>query len=191
MKFPLTFLRNTTGTGGIPELGTDAAPTTAYGTPGTGPQPYKANVNNQDCVLMTAEYSRIAVPFRRIAISMCGPSGATTLTATLYVWETTTQHWYALGATSGITLTNNEITLVDIPTIGETPPNAGPGQAQAPVQAQQPGMPTSLSAGRAAGGALSGGPGGAAFMLVVDDSGTPPAGTYQFGMAPSFSANVS
>jgi hypothetical protein len=139
---------------------------------------------------MTAEYSRIAVPFRRLALSMCGPSGATTLTATLYVWETTTQHWYMVTSASGITLKNNEVVLVDVPTIGETPPNAGPGQAQAPVQAQQPGMPTSLSPGRAAGAALGGGPGGAAFMLVVDDSGSPTAGTYQFGMAPSFSTNV-
>lgn len=190
MKFPLTFLRNTDGSGGIPQLGTDAVPTSAYGTAGTAPQQYKKNTINQDNVLMSAEYSRIGVPFRRIAISMAGPTGATTLTATLYVWEVTTQHWYIVGSASGITLKANTIVFVDVPTIGETPPNTGPGQAQAPTQAQQPGMPTSLSAGRAAGAALSGGPGGVAYMLNVDDSGSPAAGTYEFGMAPSFGANV-
>jgi hypothetical protein len=183
MQFAIQWLRNTTGTG-LPALGTDADPTTAYGTPGSPPGSYVKNTINRDNVLLMRHYSKAGIPYRRVAILATGPTSPDAArTASLYFWEALTQHWYLIGAKSSVSLTYNSLTLVTIPTIGEAVASATTVGTQSMPSALQP-QP------RNPGTALQGDPGGLALMLNVDSNGTPTAGTYQFSMAPSFSADV-
>jgi len=184
MQFAIQWLRTTSESGPIPELGDDVDPTTAYGTPGTPPGAYKANTPNQDNVLFMRPYSKTGIPYRRVAIAATGPSSPDAArTATLYAWDALTGHWYIVGTKSGISLTYNTITMVTIPTIGDVPPSSTTTGTQSMPSALQP-------QGRSAGGSLQADPGGLALMLNVDANGSPTTGTYQFAMSPSFSADV-
>jgi hypothetical protein len=184
MNFQLEFLRVVTPTTGAPTLGNDADPRTVYGTAGVAPPAYKALTSGQDNILIMRPYSRISQPYPRVAVAYTGPTSAGSLTATLYVWDVLTQHWYLLGATkSDITLVYNAVTLVTVPSLGEPPPQATSNQGQSQSAAQQP-------FARNPGVSLQADSGGMAVMLCVDASGSPPAGTYQFAMSPSFSANI-
>jgi hypothetical protein len=184
MIFHNQFLRVVAPTTGAPTLGSDVDPRTNYGTAGAAPPAYKAVTSGADNILMMRQFSKIAESYKRIVIGALGPAGATSVTASLYVFEEMTAHWYLLGtAKSGIVLTFGSFTSVTVPTIGEPPQQGTANQSQAQSAAQQP-------FARNPGVSLQGDSGGMAVMLCVDASGTPPAGEYQFTMAPSFADNV-
>ena len=182
MYFHTQFLRNIGGTGS-PTLGSDADPRTGYGTPGTPPPAYKALTSGADNNLFMRHYSKIAESYKRVGILALSSNGSAATTASGFVWDNLTQHWYLLGAAlSNITLTFGSLTSVTVPTFGETAMQAPANQAQSQAMASQPNL-------RNPGANLQGDPGSLVFMLRVD-AGALAAGTYQFAMAPSFADNV-
>jgi hypothetical protein len=190
MQFPLMFLRNVTNAG-LPLLGADIDPRTAYGTAGIAPPTYVKNTaftatsasSGCDNILDMRHYSKIAESYKRVGILFLGPTEGLTTTCSLFIWDATTAHWYLLGsALSGVTLTSGSLTSVTVPTFGETPGNAVVNGAQAVLAATSP-------FARNPGSSVQGDPGGLALMLRVD-AGSLGAGTYQFAMAPSFADNV-
>jgi hypothetical protein len=190
MQFPMAFLRNVTNAG-LPLLGADIDPRTAYGTAGIAPPAYAKNTaftatsaaTGCDNILDMRHYSKIAESYKRVGVLFLGPSSGLTTTCSLFIWDQLTQHWYLLGTTlSGVTLTSGSLTSVTVPTFGESPPNMVANGAQVVLNAESP-FP------RNPGASVQGDPGGLALMLRVDAASLG-AGTYQFAMGPSFADNV-
>lgn len=127
MQFQRVFYRyvGSAGAQATVAMGADAAPTTVFGTPGTPPKdPSAASAANVDNVLSCRNGgSSTPAPVQAVAVAMCGPTGATSPTANLYVWDDATEHWYLLTA-SPVTLPQNEV--VEIPVLApcEGPPGS-------------------------------------------------------------------
>jgi hypothetical protein len=145
-------------------LGADSAPTTAFGASGTppaaapSPPTYgKITSANVDNILSCRIGSSIGVDVKRIAVAQCGPSGAASSTANLYVWDGLTQHWYLVNA-SAVTLPNNQVVWFDAVSLCE----GNPGNN---------------------GNATNASLGGADYMLVVIANAMPTAGSYSFAMS--------
>ena len=161
MKFQTTFFRYIT-TAVAPAtvlLGADSDPTTVYGTLGTAPTSPKASkfasAANIDNVISTRNNGQSApTPVQRIAVAMCGPTGAASCTANLYAWDRGTAHWYLVNA-APVTLAQNTLAFFDAIAPCEHPQIQGDlGVAQS----------------------------GTDYMLVVIPSGGPTAGQYSFTM---------
>lgn len=157
MQFQKVFYRFVTTAAGFATvaLGTDTAPTTAYGTPGAAPQaPGTKSAANVDNVL-SCRVNGISAPVActRIAVCMVGPTGAASQNANLYVWDQGTAHWYLVNA-APISLVNNQLVFFDAVSPCEAPTTQGQTISQ----------------------------GGVDYMLVVAAS-TPTAGQYLFAMS--------
>lgn len=162
MQFQTQFFRYVTTSAGnaVIALGADTDPRTAYGTPGAPPlqAPPKQGVvttANQDNIL-SCRVNGVSAPVAvaRIAVAMCGPTGAANQNANLYVWDQLSNHWYLMNA-SPIVLVQNQVLFFDALSLCEAPVRQG---AQLTSQ------------------------GGADYMLVVA-AATPTAGQYSFVMS--------
>lgn len=166
MQFQKQFFRYVSAasagdTNAVIAIGADSAPTTVYGTPGVPPAAApipptygKITTANVDNVLACRIGSALGVEVKRIAVAMCGPTGAAACTANLYVWDGLTQHWYLVNA-APVTLTQNEIAYFDAVSLCEA----------------LPGNPVAASLG------------GSDYMLVVIPNVSPTNGSYSFTMS--------
>jgi hypothetical protein len=164
MQFSKVFYRYVTSAAGPATIaiGADQDPTTVYGTEGTPPQNQSnpklvsaANVDNGIGCRVNGQSAPVAV--HRIAVAMCGPTGAASCTVNLYVWDALTMHWYLVNS-SPVTLAQNTLTFID---------------AVSPCEP--------VPAGNSSG--TSGSQGGVDYQLVVIPAGSPTAGVYSFAMA--------
>jgi len=158
MQFQQVFFRyvTTADVAATVEMGTDADPTSVYGTPGTPPTApggaAAANVDNILSCRISGASAPVAVT--RIAVATNGPTGATSPTGKLYVWDSASAHWYCLSA-APVALPLNQVVFFDALSPCELPPNTANGRT---------------------------GQGGADYMLVVTKNVAPTAGQYSFAM---------
>jgi hypothetical protein len=110
-----------------------------------------------DNVFTVSPVDKQGNPSQQIAVSYVGPSGAGTVTATLYVWDALTHQYYVVSGSSAVTLTSNNLTLFPTVALGATPV----------VRANL----------------ADGIPGATDYVLVVNPSGLTTVGTYTFAMA--------
>lgn len=131
MKFPASFTRYVgTVPAGKVALGGDSLPTGR--APANQDNAYFGRFNNVN-----------GWPVHRLAVTYTGPSGAPTLTASMYFFEDTTQTWYQIGASG--TLTSGQVTFFDVICIMEMPntvadlANATPGSIAQILIVEAPG----------------------------------------------------
>jgi hypothetical protein len=160
MQFQKVFYRyvTTPDSNATVAMGADSAPTTVYGTPGTPPQGPGAKAGaNVDNVLSCRIVGASEGVVQRIAVAMCGPTGAAAPTGNLYVWDASSQHWYLVNS-AAVTLTLNEVVFFDAVSLCDLPPSTN-----------------------SANGSVA--QGGADYMLVVTAAQSPTAGQYSFSMS--------
>jgi hypothetical protein len=141
-------------------MGADSAPTTVYGTAGVPPAaqtPTLKSAANVDNILSCRNWGSSApAPVRQVAVALSGPTGATSPTANLYVWDGLTQHWYLVNA-SPVTIAPEAVTLIPVISPAENLALGGPPSNQ---QSNN----------------------GADYMLVLIANGSPTAGVYSIAM---------
>lgn len=114
MRFPTAFSRfkGTVPDGKI-ELGSEGA---VDDPPTSPPNP------NQDNALASKFYSNQGWPAHRIAVGYKGPPGSIPLDAQVWVYDTKTEAWYAVGDAG--TVKPNQITYFDVVALLDMPTTA-------------------------------------------------------------------
>lgn len=151
MRFQRAFTRTVNGTGTA--LGADSAPS---GKPNelTGDNQFSSSLSDVN-----------GWPIQRVCVAYKGPAAAKALPATLYVYDDTTDSWYAMGAAK--TMQPGRLTWFDQPSLGRLASMANQGSTQ-PIGPGGVNVPHN--------------PGCLNLCLVVAGTGADPDGSYTFAV---------
>jgi hypothetical protein len=107
MYFPTLFTRRVGGSGSVPLLGSDSAPTAAPSA-------------SMDNVLFTKFSNINGWPVHRVAVVCTAPAAPVAMPADLYMYEDRTQSWHKINAspvtiTPGVVAFFDAVALLDMP----------------------------------------------------------------------------